>query len=310
VETVVALVADAGAPGHVARRDVEAPVPAANEVLVEVRAISLNRGEVRTMQTAPDGWRPGWDVAGVVIGEASDGLGPPVGARVVGLAPGAGWAERVALATDVLTVLPPGVNFAAAATLPVAGLTALRALEVADTVDGHAVAVTGASGGVGRFAIQLAAQLGARVDAIVSSPERGRPLLDLGAATYHVGFPEGAAYDVVLESVGGATLGAALGALAEGGVVVTYGNSSGEPTTFDSTDFYRRAGAWLYAFVLGHELRRSRSGGRDLGRLATMVADNHLDVGIEQEASWRNASDVIEAFWQRTITGKTVLLID
>jgi NADPH:quinone reductase-like Zn-dependent oxidoreductase len=226
------------------------------------------------------------------------------------MAPGRGWAERVALATDLVSVLPEGVNFAAAATLPVAGLTALRALEVADTVDGHAVAITGASGGVGRFAIQLAAQLGARVDAVVSSPERGRPLLDLGAATYHVGFPEHGAYDVVLESVGGATLAAALAALAEGGIVVTYGNSSGEPTTFDPTAFYRGAGTRLYGFVLFHELRRSRSAGRDLGRLAAMVGDNHLDVGIEVEASWHQASEVIEAFWQRKITGKVVLLID
>jgi NADPH:quinone reductase-like Zn-dependent oxidoreductase len=175
VDTVVALVADAEAPGHVSRREVEAPVPAANEAVVEVHAVSLNRGEVRTLQTAPDGWRPGWDVAGVVAGEASDGTGPPVGSRVVGLAPGGGWAERVALATNVLSVLPDGVNFAAAATLPVAGLTALRALEVADTIDGHAVAVTGASGGVGRFAIQLAAQLGARVDAMVSTPNGAVP---------------------------------------------------------------------------------------------------------------------------------------
>jgi NADPH:quinone reductase-like Zn-dependent oxidoreductase len=310
VETVLALVADAGAVGHVSRREVGAPVPAANEVVVEVEAVSLNRGEVRTMRTAADGWRAGWDVAGVVAQAAADGSGPPEGTRVVGMVASAGWAQRVAVATDLLTVLPAGVNFAAAATLPVAGLTALRALERADTVDGHAVAVTGASGGVGRFAIQLAAQLGARVDAVVSSPERGRPLLDLGAATYSVGFPEDATYDVVLESVGGATLAKALSSLAEGGAVVSYGNSSGESTTFNSTDFYRRAGTCLYGFVLMHELRRSRSGGRDLGRLATMVADNHLDVGIEQEVSWREASAAIEAFWRREITGKTVLLID
>src|SRR5262249_39381301 len=148
-------------------------------------------------------------------------------------------------------------------------------------------------------AVQLAAQLGARVDAVVSSPERGRPLLDLGAATYSVGFPGDRSYDVVLESVGGATLEAALAALAEGGIVVTYGNASGDSTTFNPTEFSRRAGTRLYGFMLWHELRRSRSGGRDLGRLATMVADNHLDVGIEHEASWRDAGDVIDAFWRR-----------
>ncbi len=310
MDTIAALVADPSAPGHLARRDVAAPVPGPNEVLVAVKAVSLNRGEVRALQSATDGWRPGWDLAGVVLRRAADGSGPHEGTRVVGLAASGSWAEQVAVASDLVAPLPDAVNFAAAATLPVAGLTALRALELADTIDGHAVAVTGASGGVGRFAVQLASQLGATVTAVVSSPERGRPLLDLGAAVYALELPADGSFTLVLESVGGATLGQALGTVADGGLVVSYGNSSGQPTTFDVSTFYHRAGARLYGFALMHELRRSRSGTRDLARLATMVAENRLDVGVEREGGWNDAPAVVAAFWERRLTGKAVLLLD
>ena len=61
-----ALVAAPGRPGNVELREVEEPRPAPNEAVVEVRASSLNRGECGALQSASDGWRPGWDVAGVI----------------------------------------------------------------------------------------------------------------------------------------------------------------------------------------------------------------------------------------------------
>jgi NADPH:quinone reductase-like Zn-dependent oxidoreductase len=274
---------------------------------VAVEAVSLNRGEVRALQHADDGWRPGWDVAGVVAQSAADGTGPPVGTRVVGLAPIGAWAEQVAVPVDLLSRLPDAVDAAAASTLPVAGLTALRAVEMADTVENHSLLVTGASGGVGRFAIQLAAQLGADVTALVSSPERGQPLLALGAASAVVAVPDDAMFDVILESVGGEVLGRALQSIGHGGLIVSFGNSSGAPSTFDVSRFYRRGGARLYAFVLAHELARSGSGALDLARLAGMVADGHLDVGIACEAPWTEAATVVDAFRRREVAGKVVL---
>jgi len=171
------------------------------------------------------------------------------------------------------------------------------------------VLVTGASGGVGRFAVQLAAHLGADVTALVSSPERGRPLPDLGAATVVVRVPESAAYDVILESVGGDVPGQALHAVGPGGLVVSFGNSSGETTTFDVTRFYHQGGARLYAFALRNELARSGSGAVDLARLVEMVAEGHLDTGIVFDAPWTDASAAVEAFARREITGKAVLRI-
>ena len=78
-------------------RELPEPQPAPNEALVEVRAFSLNRGELRLMQVRPEGWRPGQDISGIVLQAAADGSGPSAGTRVVGLADSAGWAQHAAI---------------------------------------------------------------------------------------------------------------------------------------------------------------------------------------------------------------------
>ena len=110
VETIRALVADPSCAGRIALRDVPAPTPSPSQAVVAVEAVSLNRGEVRALQGAADGWRPGWDLAGVVAEAAADGSGPPVGTPVVGLVGRGAWAERVAVETDLLARRPDGLE--------------------------------------------------------------------------------------------------------------------------------------------------------------------------------------------------------
>src|SRR5207249_8069062 len=127
-EHMLAIVNTPGGPEPVAIREVAEPEPRPNEALVAVQAFSLNRGELRLFQVRPEGWRPGQDIAGVVLRAAADGSGPAVGTRIVALCDWEGWAERAAVPTHRMAPIADNVSFAAASALPVAGLTALRAL--------------------------------------------------------------------------------------------------------------------------------------------------------------------------------------
>ncbi len=126
----------------------EAPEPSASpgHAVVRVRATSINRGETRLIPSRPNGWAPGQDVAGVIEVPAPEG-GPSAGTRVFGLAEGGAWSELVTVSLENLVLLPDNVDFVQAACLPVAGLTALRALRALGEVIGRERLVTGASGG-------------------------------------------------------------------------------------------------------------------------------------------------------------------
>jgi NADPH:quinone reductase-like Zn-dependent oxidoreductase len=306
-----AIVAAPDAPGGVEIREVAEPEPAANQALVQVRATSLNRGECEALRSAEEGWRPGWDLAGSVVRAAVDGTGPSEGTRVVGWVNGGSWAERVAVRTDHLAAIPDALSFEKAATLPVAGLTAVGVLSVTGTLLGRSVAITGASGGVGRFAVQLAHMAGAHVTAIVGSPDRGNGLPQLGADEISVGLaPEGAPFDLVAESVGGDSLSAAVARVAPEGVIVTFGNSSGEPARFDPRTFYRKGSPTMLGYFVTYELLEGRIGSSRLAALAELVAEGRLVTQIDLVVPWTEAASAAEALLERRVKGKAVLLLD
>lgn len=302
-----ALVTDDSAAGRIAIREVPEPVPARDEVVVEVRAFSLNRGEVRMLATAPDGWRPGWDFAGVLRSGVEGGL--QAGTRVVGIRQGETWAERVAVPAGWIGEVPDDVTFAQAAAIGTAGLTALRILRLGPAIQGRRVLVTGASGGVGRFAIQLARLGGADVTALVSRDStRAAGLTELGAHEVVSDIADlRGRFDLILESVGGETLGRLMAMIDPRGTLVMFGNSSDQPTTFNVRDLYNDASVRLQGFEL---FFGGEPFGRDLGYLASLVAAGTLDPQLAGALSWDRMPEAMELVRSRSVAGKVALTID
>jgi NADPH:quinone reductase len=294
-----ALIVDPSAPAAVRLAGVPEPAPGRGQVVLAVRHVSLNHGDLNDARSGrvPPGAVLGSDVAGVVAAAAGDG-GPAVGARVVALAAGA-FAEQVAVDVGALAAVPASVDLAAVATLPVAGLAALRALRAAGPVLGKRVLITGASGGVGRFAVQLAAHAGAHVIASVGSRGRGA---GLGRADEVVVGLDGidGPVDVVLDNVGGPQMVEAWGLLTPGGTLQSIGWTSGEPAVFPP---YSTVGPpkSLSSFLIEGETRG------DLATLVQFVAEGSLRVEIGWRGPWDRVDEAVDALRSRRVDGKAVL---
>jgi len=298
--------------GAVAVDLAEVPNPEAvlSEAVVQVAAVAVNRGELRLLAMRPQGWRPGQDVAGVVVAAAADGSGPGEGTRVVAWPEQEGWAQQVAVPTSHLAPLAPEVSFAQGATLPIAGVTALRVLRLGGDLSGQKLLVTGAAGGVGRFAVELAAGAGADVTGVTAGPGRTAGLEELGAgAVVHAIEDAEGPFDLILESAGGPSLEASISLVAPGGTIVIYGNSSNTSAQVSFGDFRGRAGARVVAFFV-YESGEPPTFGEDLKILADMTADGLLHPQIGLEAPWTEANTVFAALAAREVNGKAVLLVE
>ncbi|MCM2412313.1 zinc-binding dehydrogenase [Streptomyces sp. RKAG290] len=301
-----------GSAGTVRLGEAPDPEPAEDEALISVEAYSVNRGETFQLDGRLDrrwpGWRPGKDVAGTVVRAAADGTGPAAGTRVVAHPPAYGWAERVAVPVHSVAALPDSIDAVTAAALPLAGITALRLLRAAGPVAGRRLLVTGASGGVGHYVTELAASSGAAVTAVSSTPERGARLLDLGAADV-VTSPADAEgpYDIVLESVGGTSLPAALARLAPGGLLVWFGQASRTPVTLDFFDFFKGP---VQARIAHFDYTRADTTyAADLVSLVRLVAGGRLHPEIGSVRDWSRTAEVIADIRGRRVRGNAVLTV-
>ncbi|GAB24234.1 putative oxidoreductase [Gordonia polyisoprenivorans NBRC 16320 = JCM 10675] len=224
--------------------DVDDPVRAAGEVLVEVKAVApafpdllMSKGEYQVKPELP--FSPGSDFAGVVLDGPADSEFRP-GARIAGCLSYGAAAEKLAVTEDRIYPIPDEMSFEDAAALPMNYLTAHFALVTrGGLVKGDTVMVLGASGGVGSAAIQVAAGLGAEVIAVVSSEERAAVAREAGAhhSVLREEVPDrvrqltdGAGVDIVVDVVGG-DIRNALRCLAPFGRVMAVGFASGEIPT-------------------------------------------------------------------------------
>ncbi len=260
------LPADPGNAGHPSDTSGSRPVPKvgelpdpvarAGEVVVEVHAAGLNRADL--MQLAghyppPPGESdvPGLECAGQIaaVGEGVDRW--QVGVRVMALLAGGGQATRVAVPAGQLLPLPENLSFVEGGALPEAGLTAWTNL-VAEggLVTGEVVLLTGASGGVGTFAAQLAQELGARVIAAARDAGRLELMRSVGITELITDDDElparvrdatgGRGVDLVFDLVGGDRLPAHLAALKKGGRLVLMGMLAGNTAELDLESLLRR----------------------------------------------------------------------
>jgi NADPH2:quinone reductase len=230
-------------PDAVEVRDVPDPVPQPGQVVVDVEFAGVvfpdvlqTRGEYQLRPELP--FTPGWEVAGVV---RKDAVGFRAGQRVAAMPVIGGFAEAVAVDADMVFPLPDDVPFEKGAALPLNYLTMHFALlRRAQLTRGETVLVHGAAGGVGTAACQLAAAHGARVIAVVSTPEKGEVARAAGAQEIVPvdGFrnevdrlTDGRGVDVVVDPVGGDRFTDSLRSLAREGRLVILGFTGREIPT-------------------------------------------------------------------------------
>ncbi|NUU61983.1 zinc-binding dehydrogenase [Paenibacillus agri] len=292
-------------------QEVEAPQAQPRETIVEVKAFSINRGEVVDAIQRKEMSRPGWDFSGIVRQEALNGVGPKKGSRVVGFLLTGAWAEQIVAPALTLAEIPDEITFEQAATLPVAGLSALYALRKGGLLLGKRVLITGSTGGVGAFAHQLAALSGAYSIGVARSESKAKQAMAYGADEVLVGddvtkaIAANGPYDFIIDSVGGVTLAALFPQLIPQGVCVSLGHSSSDTSALHMLGL---GGRTLYSFFLGEEMNR-HAPAQDLAMLARLVKAGKLRPVIEVQKSWEHIDTVARQLIDRRFTGKAVLTI-
>lgn len=294
--------------------DLPEPAPAPDEFVLDVRAYAINPGEAHLIAARPDGWRPGQDVAGVVLCAAANGTGPPAGTRVTAVVDWEGWAERIPVPVPWAALIDDRLSFEQAASLPCAGLTALRALREGGAVLGRNVLITGATGGVGQFAVQLAVASGAHVTAHVRASARAVEARELGAHQVVTSLEDErlGPFHLVLDGVGGPLLTQAVHRMAPGATAVAYSSVAGA-TEIRVRDFVSPAYDGRSAYngrIIGFvSTVPEATKGEDIAILAGLVADGRLTPRIGWTADWERTPDAFEALAERKFRGKAVLTV-
>jgi NADPH2:quinone reductase len=283
------------------------PVALQGTVVIDVECFSLNSGEVRRLRTGQfeEGTVPGWDCVGVVtaVGCGSD---PSLyGKRVAAKLSIGSWAERCVANELDLAIVPPGVSPSAAATIPISGATALAALSQFGSLVGRTVLITGATGSVGRFAIQLAKIAGATVTALVDRDTVSAGLSELGADRLFSELDQIAEADFVIEMLGGPTLVRCSEVLASNGLLLSIGWSSRLPAVFSGNSLFGRSGCSMQSFTLGEHYA-----GVLIGKLLELLACGRLKPEVRLESSWSLFGETIDMVAQRGLSGKAILHVD
>ncbi|MFE2106045.1 NADP-dependent oxidoreductase [Kitasatospora sp. NPDC059463] len=282
--------------------DVPEPEPAPGEVLIRVAATAVNPVDEKTREGAiGEGTPPlpmtlGWELAGTVVDGGDSGLraGEPVVAMSHQLASGRGtWAELVALPAAAVARAPRTAGPAAAATLPLPGLTAWQTLDWLAVEAGERLLVAGAGGAVGGLALQMARARGVEVDALVSRDEQAAFARAHGAGlatTDRRALREGG-YDAVFDTFGAFVTGA----VADGGRYASIATQAGPVPDL--------SGRGVRTTV--HQVRED---GAALGELARLVDAGALRPRVHAVFALEEVRRAHERFRRGGLNGKLALV--
>ena len=283
------LLTQAGGSENLILGNIDKPVIKDNEVLVEVKGISINPADVKAkesdellgMMFGPE--RPlllGWDISGIVSEVGSKVSNFKVGDRVFGMInfPGQGkaYAEYVASPEDHLALIPENTSFTDAAATTLAALTALQILK-GNIVEGSRVLIQGGAGGVGHFAIQIAKSMGAYVITTASNENKDF-VVSLGAdevIDYKTSEFDQVAKDIdfFFDIFGGDALKRAFTVVKEGGKVAT--TAGGAPGTSPE-----EMEELVDKYKVEYRPMLVNSGAEDMETLANMLADGTLKANV------------------------------
>ena len=251
---------------------------------------------------------------GAVQKDTRDGSGPTEGKRVVGFSRRMhGWAELAAVPTTDFTGIPDAVADVDAATLPVAGLTALYLLQRCERLLGSKILATGASGGVGFFACQIANLMGAQVVAQLRRPYFAQLVRDLGISEVVISadgidLDKYGKFRAIIDGVGGQMLSKLISQLEERGRAILYGVSAGAEATLAVRELFMTCDGRIEGFHLYREAE-IESAAKSLDRLLALVVDGRLSTHVPITEDWSNIGTIAARLIGHDFPGKAVLTI-
>jgi NADPH:quinone reductase-like Zn-dependent oxidoreductase len=294
-----------------------------NEVLVRVHAAGLDRGTWHLMTGKPYLLRlafglrgpknpvPGRDVAGTVEAVGSAVSKFSVGDEVYGVAPGS-FAEYAVAREDKLARKPANISFEQAAVVPISALTAQDAVTIGRIEPGHHVLITGASGGVGSYAVQLAKAAGAEVTGVASTTKLDL-VLALGAD--HVidytrdDFAESEnRYDVIIDIAGNPSLSRLRRALTPTGTAVLTGGEEGGSLTGGMN---RQLGSLILSLFVRQRLTMfiNKERGSDLERLTDLIEAGKVTPSVDRTYPLEQVPDAMRHLEAGKVRGKVAITV-
>jgi NADPH2:quinone reductase len=321
-----ALCKSLGGPQGLVVEDVADPVAGAGQVIVRVGAVGLNfadtlitRGKYQFKPELP--FSPGAEIAGMIEAIGPGVAGWKAGQRVMAYVNWGGAREKVAVDASALVALSDGVSDEIAAGLSVTYGTAMHGLQQRGRLAaGEYVVVTGAAGGAGLAAVELAALMGARVIAVASSAEKLRVARDAGAEM-EILFPgsdlkdavrsltEGKGADVVYDCVGGNASEPLIRALAWQGRFLVVGFASGEIAKIP-LNLLLLKGAEVSGVFWGESVRRDLEGHKTgMRQVLTWVAGGKLRPKTHAAYPLDRISEALDIIETRQAQGKVVILL-